>query len=177
VVSAVDLVRGIGRCAGLDVLLVPGTTGYLDTNYEGKVAYLIDALESGADFGYLHVEAPDETGHEGRPDLKVQAVADFDARVVGPITAYADGRGDVRLVVGPDHVTSLATRTHAGGPVPFAMAGPGIAPDGVECYDEQSAEAGGLLVEAGHLLIPHWLGADRIAAADLGALRAETPAS
>jgi 2,3-bisphosphoglycerate-independent phosphoglycerate mutase len=91
VVSAVDLVNGIGHCAGFEVLRVPGITGYLDTNYEGKVSAALDALDR-HDFVYLHVEAPDETAHQGRPDLKVQAIEDFDRRVVAPCLETAQKR-------------------------------------------------------------------------------------
>ncbi|MFA6242166.1 MAG: cofactor-independent phosphoglycerate mutase, partial [Candidatus Hydrogenedentales bacterium] len=103
VVSAVDLVKGIGVCAGLEVLKVPGATAYLDTDYEGKVAAALGALER-VDFAYLHVEAPDETAHEGRLDLKLQAIEDFDRRVVAPCLEYARDRGDVRILVAPDHI-------------------------------------------------------------------------
>lgn len=156
VVSAVDLVKGIGVCAGLEVIDVEGATGYLDTNYEGKVDAALGALEAW-DFAYLHVEAPDETAHEGKVDLKIQAIEDFDRRVVAPCLEYARSRGDVRLLVAPDHVTSIETRTHAGGPVPFAMMGPGIAPCGAHAYSERAAAATGVLLEQGHTLVTRML--------------------
>ena len=92
VISAVDLVRGIGKSAGLEVIEVPGITGYLDTNYEGKAEYALETLQH-ADFVYVHVEAPDEAGHNGDPQAKVQAIEDFDGRVVGPILAGLESAG------------------------------------------------------------------------------------
>jgi 2,3-bisphosphoglycerate-independent phosphoglycerate mutase len=153
VVSAVDLVNGIGHCAGFEVLRVPGVTGYLDTNYDGKVKAALDALTR-HDFAYLHVEAPDETAHQGRADLKIQAIEDFDANVVAPCLDYARSRGDVRVVIAPDHVTSIASRTHAPGPVPFILHGPGVAGNGLESYNEREAERAGVLYPRGHELVP-----------------------
>lgn len=152
VVSAVDLVNGIARCAGFEVLEVPGITGYVDTNYEGKVEAALDALER-HDLVYVHVEAPDEAAHEGDAPLKIRAIQDFDQRVVRPCLEAAKERGDVRLLVAPDHVTSITSRTHAGGPVPFAMWGPGIWPNGLEAFSEREAARAGLLYPAGHELI------------------------
>lgn len=169
VVSAVDLVNGIGVCAGLEVMEVPGATGYLDTNYEGKVAAALGALER-HDFAYLHVEAPDETSHEGKLDLKLQALEDFDRRVVAPCLEFALKRGDVRVLVAPDHITALSTKTHAGGPVPFAICGPGIVPNGARVYSEPEAAKFGLLFPEGHELLPHLIRAERIDAQALGGL-------
>lgn len=152
VISAVDLVNGIGRCAGFEVIRVPGVTGYLDTNYEGKVSAALEALER-VDFVYLHVEAPDETAHEGDPELKVRAIEDFDARVVSPCLAHAVGRGDCRVLIASDHVTSLSTRTHAGGPVPFALTGPGVGHNGLRAFSEEEAARAGVLYPAGHELV------------------------
>ena len=157
VISAVDLVNGIGVCAGLEVIRVPGATGYLDTNYEGKVTAALDALER-HDFAFVHLEAPDETAHQGRIDLKIQAISDFDSRVVGPCLDYARRSGDVRILVAPDHVTAISTRTHAGGPVPFALFGPGLAPNGCEAYNERAAARVGNLFPDGYKLTPYMLG-------------------
>jgi 2,3-bisphosphoglycerate-independent phosphoglycerate mutase len=144
VVSAVDLVNGIGVCAGFDVVEVPGATGYLDTDYEGKVRGALEALAD-HDVAYLHVEAPDETSHEGRLDLKLRAIEDFDRRVVGPCWEAAQKAGDVRVFAGPDHITALSTRTHAGGPAPFAVAGAGVEPNGVKAYNEAAVSAEGVI--------------------------------
>jgi 2,3-bisphosphoglycerate-independent phosphoglycerate mutase len=156
VVSAVDLVNGIGRCAGFEVVPVEGATGYLDTNYGGKVAAALAALAR-VDVVYLHVEAPDETSHQGRLDLKLQAIEDFDAQVVAPCAQALAAREDVRLLVAPDHITALSTKTHAGGPVPFVIEGAGIAASGAPGYSERSAAASGVLVAEGYQLVQRWL--------------------
>ena len=166
VVSAVDLVNGIGVCAGLEVLNVPGMTGYLDTNYEGKVSAALDALNR-VDFVYVHLEAPDETSHEGKLDLKLRAIEDFDKRVVAPCLEYALKRGDVRIVVAPDHITALSTKTHAGGPVPFAMFGPGVIPDASIAYSEPDAAKTGLVFPRGYELVPAMIESPVVNAAEL----------
>ncbi len=161
VISAVDLVKGIGVCAGLDVINVPGATGYIDTNYEGKVDAALRALER-VDFVYLHVEAPDECAHEGIIDKKVLAIEDFDRRVVRPCLDAARAHTDWRILAAPDHITALSTRTHAGGPVPFALWGAGVLSNGVSRYDETSARNGGLNINPGFRLIPRMIGSDRL---------------
>jgi 2,3-bisphosphoglycerate-independent phosphoglycerate mutase len=120
VISAVDLIRGIGVIAGLDIILVPGATGYIDTNYRGKAEYAIDALES-RDFVYLHVEAPDEAAHGGLLKEKIEAIENFDREVVGTIINSLDQIGDCRVLVTPDHPTPVAKRTHTRDPVPFVL--------------------------------------------------------
>lgn len=161
VISAVDLVKGIGVCAGLEVINVPGATGYIDTNYAGKVEAGLAALER-VDFVYLHVEAPDECAHEGIIDKKIAAIEDFDRRVVGPCLEAGRTHADWRILVAPDHVTALGSRTHAGGPVPFAVWGAGIVSNGVSRYDEPSAKSGGFVVNPGHQLIPWMIRAARL---------------
>lgn len=156
VISAVDLVKGIGVCAGLNLVDVPGATGYLDTNYAGKVEAALAALET-QDFVYLHVEAPDETAHEGRIDLKIKAIEQFDRHVVTPCFEYAQRRGDCRLFIAPDHITAISTKTHAHGPVPFAAWGPGVDLGGSSVYSESAGRASGILVRQGHRLVPHLL--------------------
>ena len=163
VVSAVDLVKGIGICAGLESPDIPGATGYLDTDYNAKVTTALQALET-QDFVYLHVEAPDETGHEGRSDLKIQAIEDFDAKVVQPCLDAARSRGDCRVLIAPDHITAISTKTHAGGPVPFVLCGPGIEPNGADGYSEVAAEETGLLLERGHALVPAMIEAPSLSA-------------
>ncbi len=138
VISAVDLVRGLGVLAGLKVRLVPGATGYLGTNYAGKVAAAKDALAA-EDFVYLHVEAPDETGHEGDVGKKIQAIEEFDKNIVGEILAWAAERTDVRILVAPDHATPIATKTHDGKPVPYAVCGSGVSAGGIRIYSERAA--------------------------------------
>ena len=139
VISAVDLVRGLGVLAGLKVRLVPGATGYLGTNYAGKIAAAKEALAA-EDFVYLHVEAPDETSHEGDLRKKMQAIEEFDRNIVGKMLAWAENVPDVRILVTPDHATKLATKTHAADPIPFTFCGPGVSRDGGSIYSERAAE-------------------------------------
>lgn len=120
VISAVDLVKGIGHCAKLRVIDVPGATGYLDTNYEGKVDYALDSLEE-VDLTMIHIESTDETGHVGKAELKVQAVEDFDGRVVGRVLEGIKRFGDYKILVMSDHPTPIDLRTHVNEPVPFAI--------------------------------------------------------
>ncbi|ADH85588.1 cofactor-independent phosphoglycerate mutase [Desulfurivibrio alkaliphilus] len=120
-ISAVDLLKGIGVYAGMEIINVPGVTGYLDTNYAGKVAAALEALKR-HDLVFVHVEAPDEVSHQGRLDDKLQAISDFDHKVVGPMLEGLQRSGEAfRLVVTMDHFTPLATRTHADLPVPFLL--------------------------------------------------------
>ena len=149
VITAVDLIRGIGRYAGLRRIDVPGATGLYDTNYEGKVHAALDALRTD-DFVYLHIEASDEAGHEGDIALKRQTIEDLDSRVVGPIyEAVKDWPEPVAIAVLPDHPTPCEVRTHTAEPVPFLIWHPGIEPDAVQTFDEVAACEGsyGLLKE------------------------------
>ena len=148
-ISAVDLLKGIGRYAGMEVIDVPGATGNIDTNYQGKVDAALQALQS-RDFVYLHIEAPDEAGHEGEIDLKVRAIELFDEKVVGPVVQGLEKSGEAwRVLLMPDHATPIAIKTHSSDPVPFTIAGSGIQPDGVESFDELATQRGGYgLVEA-----------------------------
>lgn len=166
VISAVDLVKGIGVCAGLEIAEVPGATGYLDTNYAGKVEAAKRALEH-HDFVYVHVEAPDETSHEGRHELKIKAIEDFDKNVVAPCVEYLKERGDFRVIVVPDHVTAISTKTHAGGPVPFVVYGNGVDAVGARAYSERDAAQTGIVVREGHRLIPTVFRAKALTAATL----------
>jgi 2,3-bisphosphoglycerate-independent phosphoglycerate mutase len=120
VVAAVDLIKGLGKYAGLNIVDVPGATGYLDTNYQGKVDAAVNALKT-QDFVYLHVEAPDEAGHSGQMDLKIKAIEDFDARVLSPLFSGLAQFPDWRILLMPDHQTPVAGRVHTNGPVPFIL--------------------------------------------------------
>lgn len=140
VISAVDLIRGIGVYAGLEVIKVPGATGLSDTNYEGKADAALAALQR-VDFVYVHVEAPDEAGHEGNLDLKIKTIEDLDARLVGRILAGVDLSETVVAVL-PDHPTPVEKRIHVRDAVPFALRDPREQPDGVSRYDEASCAAG-----------------------------------
>jgi 2,3-bisphosphoglycerate-independent phosphoglycerate mutase len=149
VITAVDLIRGIGRYAGLEVVDVNGATGLYDTNYEGKAQAAIEALQR-TDFVYLHVEASDEAGHEGDVDLKLKTIEDLDRRVVGPIMeAVKDWEEPVAFAVLPDHPTPCAHRTHTSDPVPFAIWFPGMEPDAVQTFDEMAAKEGAYGVLSG----------------------------
>ena len=153
VITAVDLIRGIGRYAGLRRIDVPGATGLYDTDYEGKVRAALDALRTD-DFVYLHIEASDEAGHEGDIALKRQTIEDLDSRVVGPIyEAVKDWPEPVAIAVLPDHPTPCEVRTHTAEPVPFLVWHPGIEPDAVQTFDEVAACDGsyGLLREDGFI--------------------------
>jgi 2,3-bisphosphoglycerate-independent phosphoglycerate mutase len=156
VISAVDLIRGIGKYAGLRPILVPGATGFLDTNYAGKVAAALGALTEG-DLVFVHVEAPDEAGHSGELQLKLKAIEDFDARVVGPMRAGLDKLGDYRLLVLCDHLTPLARRTHTAEPVPFILYDSRRPGDQPRPYSEAAAQATGLFLEQGADLLPRLL--------------------
>jgi 2,3-bisphosphoglycerate-independent phosphoglycerate mutase len=149
VISAVDLINGIGRYAGLRNITVEGATGLYNTNYEGKVAAAIEALRTD-DFVYLHIEASDEAGHEGDLKLKQLTIENLDKRAVGPIAeAVKDWDEPVAIAVLPDHPTPCELRTHTAEPVPFLIYYPGIEPDRVETFDEISCVEGsyGLMKE------------------------------
>ena len=142
VISAVDLIKGIGHYAGLKVIDVEGATGLFDTNYKNKADAAIEALKSD-DFVYLHVEAPDEAGHEGNVNLKVRTVEDLDAKLIAPIyEAVKDWDEPVTIAVLPDHPTPCAHRTHTAEPVPFLIFKPGVNSDSVERYDEEECKSG-----------------------------------
>lgn len=142
VISAVDLIRGIGVYAGLEVIKVDGATGLYDTNYEGKTQATLDALRK-HDFVYLHIEASDEAGHEGNVDLKKKTVEYLENRVVKPIFEELSKWDEpVAIAILPDHPTPCRLKTHISEPIPFLIYYPGIQPDGVLQYDEESAKAG-----------------------------------
>ncbi len=142
VITAVDLIRGIGHYAGLRVIHVKGATGLWDTNYEGKAQAAIDALKTD-DFVYLHVEASDEAGHEGNVERKLQTIENLDKRAIGPIyEAVKDWDEPVSIAVLPDHPTPCELRTHTMDPIPFLIYHPGITPDEVQTFDEVACVKG-----------------------------------
>ncbi|MDR0546259.1 MAG: cofactor-independent phosphoglycerate mutase [Dysgonamonadaceae bacterium] len=143
VISAVDLIRGIGVYAGLEIIHVEGATGLYDTNYEGKAQAALSALKE-KDFVYLHVEASDEAGHEGDAALKVKTIEYLDSRILKPIMeATAQWDEPVAIALLPDHPTPCRIKTHTAEPVPFVIYKPGAKPDAVEKYDEFSTQKGG----------------------------------
>lgn len=142
VITAVDLIRGIGRYAGLRCINVEGATGLYNTNYEGKAQAAIEALKTD-DFVYLHIEASDEAGHEGDLNLKLQTIENLDRRVIGPIyESIKNWDEPVAIAILPDHPTPVAHRTHTNEPVPFLIYYPGIEPDSVQNYSEVSCKNG-----------------------------------
>lgn len=143
VISAVDLIRGIGHYAGLRIIKVKGATGLANTNYEGKTQAALEALRTD-DFVFLHIEASDEAGHDGDLDLKLKTIENLDKRVVGPIFKEISTWNDtpVCIAVLPDHPTPVEIRTHINEPVPFLIWYPGIIPDEVQTYNEVSCVSG-----------------------------------
>lgn len=142
VISAVDLIRGIGHYAGLRNIIVPGATGLANTDYEGKTQAALDALRKD-DFVFLHVEASDEAGHDGDLELKLRTIENLDKRMVGPIFEEVSKWDEpVCIAVMPDHPTPVEIRTHVKEPVPFLVWYPGIEPDSVETYNEVSCVSG-----------------------------------
>jgi len=153
VISAVDLLKGIGLCAGLEVINVPGATGYLDTNYKGKAEAALEALNQ-LDFVYVHVEAPDEASHSGNLQHKIKAIEDFDQLVVGTVLAGADRFDDLRILCCPDHPTPVHKMTHTCDPVPFIVYRSGQQnSNGATSYDEVQAKATGLMLDEGSMLM------------------------
>ena len=157
IISAVDLVRGVGILAGWNRIDVPGATGYLDTDYAAKGRYAVEALKD-HDLVCVHVEAPDEASHEGRADAKVEALERIDHDIVGPVRRALESYGEWRILVSPDHATLLRTRAHDRDWACWAMAGTGLSASG-RPYDEASARnGGGPALERGCELILKFLG-------------------
>lgn len=158
VISAVDLIKGIALCAGLESIDVPGATGNVHTNFEGKAQAAIDALER-VDFLYLHVEAPDEAGHRHEVENKVRAIELIDQKLIRPVLGALRQKGEpFRVLLLPDHPTPLTIRTHTADPVPFVLYRSDMARNGVQRYTEASAAQTGLFVPQGHTLLDRLLG-------------------
>jgi len=159
VISAVDLTKGIGFYAGLEIVNVPGATGYLDTNYGGKAEYALREI-SQKDFVYVHLEAPDEASHNGNLKDKIQAIEDFDEKIVGPILRGLERFGDFRVLALPDHPTPTALKTHSPEPVPFVIYSSehfANAPREERFFDETCARKTDLLLEKGHELMEKFI--------------------
>ena len=151
-ITAVDLMKGLGVSIGFEIVDVPGATGYLDTNYEGKVSAALDALDR-VDLVYLHVEAPDEAAHGGSLKDKLRALEDFDSRIVGPVMKGLGAFGSFRVLLLPDHATPLELKTHSVDKVPFAVyCSEGSFASGSP-YNEETAAATGMHIEHGHELM------------------------
>jgi len=151
VISAVNLIKGIGKLIGLKVLEVPGATGYYDTNYLGKAEAALSALKE-VDFVFVHIEAPDEAGHNEDMRMKILCIERIDKMVVGHIVEKMKGK-DVRILITPDHPTPVHLRTHTSDPVPFLMWGKGVKKGTFSAYDEFEAQKSPLFIEQGHTLI------------------------
>ena len=156
IISAVDLVNGIGKLAGLEVVSVPGVTGYYDTNYKGKAEYAIEALKKN-DFVYIHIEGPDEAGHNGDYNAKIHCIEQIDREILGPILNHFGDAGDFRAAVMPDHPTPVSLRTHSREPVCFLMYGKGITKDGVKHFGETSTKEKGLKFKSGEAMMDFFL--------------------
>ena len=154
VISAVDLIQGIGKCAEMEVVKVEGATGTYETNFSGKAAAAIDVLVRGADYVYVHIEAADECGHHGQLKEKIFSIEQIDEKVLKPIYDYLESTGeDYAILVLPDHPTPLKIRTHSAEPVPFALYRKGDTAGKPLRYTENDAKLTGVYVDAGHRLI------------------------
>ncbi len=156
VITAVDLIKGIGKAVGLNVINVPGATGYLDTNYAGKARYALASLKK-KDFVFVHVESPDESGHEGNLKHKIKAIEDFDKFVVGAMLKGLKKFRDYKLMVLPDHPTPISTMTHSGEPVPFAIYSSKRKVGGAGAFNEKSISRSKLKLERGHKLMDFFI--------------------
>ena len=154
VISAVDLIKGIGICAGMKTYDVEGATGNVKTNYKGKAEAAIDAFKNGCDYVYIHVEAPDECGHRAELENKVLSIELIDEKILAPVYEYLKNSGeDFRILILPDHPTPVRLRTHTINPVPFMIYDSGKDHDGVDHFSEESAEKKNNYIPSGHTLM------------------------
>lgn len=160
VISAVDLIKGIAICAGMDSIDVPGVTGNVDTNFDGKAQAALDALNNGADFVYIHMEAPDECGHQGNPQNKKLSVELIDEKVVGFLKRKLLEAGmDYRMLIMPDHPTPIKLKTHVSDPVPYVIYdSTNIKEDSGKTYTEKNGKDTGIYIEEGYTLMNKFLG-------------------
>lgn len=157
-ISAVDLLKGIGHGAKMDVLEVEGVTGNIDTNFDGKASACIDAFRNGTDFVYIHMEAPDECGHHGDIDGKVRSIELIDEKVIKPVVDYLKSTGeDFRVLITPDHPTPIALKTHVRDAIPFVIYDSRYDTKLNLDYTEENAKSTGVLIEPGHKLIEKFL--------------------
>ena len=159
VISAVDLIKGIGVCAGADVIDVEGATGNFRTNYAGKGRAAIDAFKNGSDLVYVHIEAPDESGHGANLDEKIKSIELIDEHILGPVYEYLKASGeDFKIMVSPDHPTPVSRRTHTHEPVPFIIYDSTNRDDGIDVYSEDACEATGYYLGEGNKLMDIFIG-------------------
>lgn len=156
IISAVDLIKGIGKYAGLKIIEVPGATGYFDTDYRGKAEYALRSLEEN-DFVFVHVEAPDEAGHIGDVKAKIKAIEDFDRLVVGVILGGMKNLGPHRVLVAPDHLTPISVKTHVADAVPFVIHSSNDPETRPQSFDEQTAKESSLHFAEGWRLMEYFL--------------------
>ncbi len=157
IISAVDLLKGIAKCANMSAPEVEGATGYIDTNFEGKALCAVKELEE-KDFVYIHIEAPDECGHRNEPENKVRAIELIDEKVLSILTRELEKYEDYKILVLPDHPTPIVTMTHAGDPVPFMIYQKSKAKDnGVESFTEKTAEAAKEYIPIGYTLMDYFI--------------------
>lgn len=149
IVSAVDLLKGIGKFSGMRVVEVEGATGYIDTNFDGKAAAAIAEFRNGQDFVYIHVEAPDECGHRAEVQNKAKAISIIDHKILGPVVAELEKMGDFKVLVMPDHATPLSLKTHTNDPIPFLIYDSRNPKNGPDTFSEATAKATGLYVDEG----------------------------
>ncbi len=157
-ISAVDLLKGIGKFSGMKVVNVAGATGYLDTNFEGKAQACIDELAAGQDFVYIHVEAPDECGHRYEIENKVKAIELIDEKILGPVLEALEQYDDYKVLIMPDHATPLCLKTHTNDPIPYMIYHKNAPVDGVDCLCEDTAKEAGNYVEIGHTVMDLFIG-------------------
>lgn len=166
VISAVDLIFGLGICAGMETIKVDGATGNINTNFTGKALAAIDAFERGQDYVYLHLEAPDECGHRAEIENKVKSIEWLDSKIVKPVWEYLESKRratgeDYRMMILPDHPTPVALRTHTSDPVPFAIfSSDGLLNRPSRAYDELSCQETGLIIDPGHTLFGRFIRAE-----------------
>ena len=159
VISAVDLIKGIGLCAGMKVIEVEGATGNIDTNFKGKGEAALKTLLDGQDLVYIHVEAPDECGHHGDLEGKIQAIERIDQDIVGPLLKGLEEAGeDYSILVMPDHPTPISIKTHISDPIPYLLyCSTDVTDSGIDTYTEKTGESTGVYVEQGYLLMQQLL--------------------
>lgn len=160
-ISAVDLLKGIAAGAGMHNIIVEGANGGLNTNYSGKAEAAVKALtEDGFDFVYVHIEAPDEMGHQGSVERKIQAIENIDEKIIGPVNRALDAEGTAyRMLILPDHPTPIRVRTHTSDPVPYLLYDSTKAMDGMDTYSEKTGRETGIFEKEGYHLIDHLLSA------------------